>query len=432
MEYKNSESITYLLQGKLNGVLRYGMYYILLLAVMVFVGLYFIKVPDTLEGKFTLSSTNPPKALLAKINGRITHKLIHDKQQVIKGQRLLILENLSSINEIDNLSKYLNNIQQLINHNLLDSITKIDTLALTNLGEIQNQYEAFKKANNELYLAVSNRQYQQQKAIILNRLASLKKINLKLVYQKELVEKEYQIACENYTISEYLFKDKSISITEFRNAESSKIRSEQSLNSADQALIGNETTQNDINDQLINLEKNLEAQKNNFIQSFQFLHSALSDWESKYLVISPFNGQVNFNKNIFEGLQLQAGESLLYISPAGSELVCEMMVPQINFGKLKNNLRCIIKFDSYNFEEYGILQGYVFNISDVPTEVKTQNGSENMYLVQIAFKNGLETSYHKQIQPRFGLTGVSSIILEDKSVLEKLFLDKFKALFVYQ
>jgi hypothetical protein len=35
----------------------------------------------------------------------------------------------------------------------------------------------------------------------------------------------------------------------------------------------------------------------------------------------------NFNKNIFEGLQLQAGEPLLYISPAGSKLVCEMMVP---------------------------------------------------------------------------------------------------------
>jgi hypothetical protein len=53
-------------------------------------------------------------------------------------------------------------------------------------------------------------------------------------------------------------------------------------------------------------------------------------------------------------------------------------------------------------------------------------------LVQIAIDSSLTTTYHKTIQPRYGLTGTANIALDDKSLLEKLFLDRFKSLFVYQ
>lgn len=430
--YKNSDSIAYLLQAKLGFLVRYGMTFMLVLGVIVLALLYFVKVPDTLEGKFVLTSNNPPKPMVSKINGRVTTKIIEDKSQVKKGQLLVIMENLANIIEIEKLTHELQKIQFLIDSNILDSISRIDVYSLNQLGELQNSYETFKKANNELYLAVSDRQYTQQKAIITKRLTSLQKMHKNILAQKNLNFKEYKIAYENFEMDSVLVINKHITANEYRASESGFIRAEQALNNAENSLINNESSQNDINEQMLGLERNFESQKNIFLQNYYGLIAALNDWKSKFFITAPFTGQVSFSRNIFEGLQVQAGEPLLFISPANSILVIEIMVPQINFGKLKKDQRCIIKFDSYNFEEYGVLEAYVFNISDIPTEVKTQSGAENVYMVQVAFKNKLETSYHKKIEPRYGLTGTASIILEDKSLLEKLFLDKFKALFIYQ
>jgi hypothetical protein len=84
------------------------------------------------------------------------------------------------------------------------------------------------------------------------------------------------------------------------------------------------------------------------------------------------------------------------------------------------------------FEEFGVTEGLVKTVSATPQEVKTNEGNQNMFLVQIAIDSSLTTTYHKTIQPRYGLTGTANIALDDKSLLEKLFLDRFKSLFVYQ
>jgi hypothetical protein len=180
------------------------------------------------------------------------------------------------------------------------------------------------------------------------------------------------------------------------------------------------------------LEKNIAQQKNSFIQSYSLLKSAIADWKSKYLFIAPFNGTISLPKNIFEGLNLQAGEPVLYIIPDSSDWLCEVLIPQQNFGKISIEQRAILKFDSYNFEEFGVTEGLVKTVSATPQEVKTNEGNQNMFLVQIAIDSSLTTTYHKTIQPRYGLTGTANIALDDKSLLEKLFLDRFKSLFVYQ
>jgi hypothetical protein len=112
--------------------------------------------------------------------------------------------------------------------------------------------------------------------------------------------------------------------------------------------------------------------------------------------------------------------------------LAEVLIGQQNFGKVKLGQVCILKFDSYNFEEFGIVKGKIKSIAATPQEIKSTEGSQNMYLVQIALNDTLTTSYHQTIQTQFGFTGAASIVLDDKNLLEKLFLDKFKALFVYQ
>jgi multidrug resistance efflux pump len=430
--YRHNDNINYLLKRKLSFMLRYGMTFLFVLGFAVLASLYFIKAPDILEGKFVLSSSNPPKNMVAKVNGRIVEKLVGDESKVNKGDVLLIIESVADEKEINNLDSGLILIQLLCDSNLLDSLGYISTASFQRLGEIQQVYEQFKKSNNELYLALTSGQYLQEKSIINNRLTNLKQTRTNLINQKQIYEREYALANETWQADSLLDQQRSITKTELRNTESARLQRKLSLSNLQQNLINNETAINDIEQQFLSLEKNISQQKNAFLQSFSLLKAAIADWKSKYLFIAPFNGTISLPKNIFEGLNLQVGETVLYIIPDSSDWLCEVLIPQQNFGKISIEQRAILKFDSYNFEEYGVTEGRVKTVSATPQEVKSNEGNQNMYLVQIAIDSSLTTSYHKTIKPRYGLTGTATITLDDRSVLEKLFLDRFKSLFVYQ
>jgi HlyD family secretion protein len=431
-QYQRNENISYLLNRKLSFGLRHGMSFMLLLGLMVLVSLYFIKAPDTLEGKFVLSSSNPPKSLVAKVNGRIIKKLVGDESKVNQGEVLLVLESVADVSEIDRLENALQAIQLLIDSNYLDTLNYIGTTSLQNLGELQQAYEQFKKSNNELYLALTSGQYLQEKSIINKRLLNLKQTRSNLVNQKQIYEREYTLANETWQADSILNQQRSITKTELRSTESARLQRKLSLSNLQQNLLNNETAINDIEQQLLVLERNVAQQKNVFVQSYSVLKASIADWKSKYLFVAPFNGTISFHKNIYEGLNVQAGEPLLFIISDNSNWVCEVLIPQQNFGKIFIGQRTILKFDSYNFEEFGVTVGQVKSVSVTPQEVKTTDGNQNMYLVQITLDSNLTTSYHKTIKPRYGLTGTATITLDDRSVLEKLFLDRFKALFVYQ
>jgi HlyD family secretion protein len=413
-------------------MLRYGMSFLFLLGLFVLASLYFIKAPDTLEGKFVLSSSNPPKSMVAKVNGRIVKKNVNDATKVNKGDVLLVLESVADESEINQLESELTHIQLLCDSNTLDSLTYIGTESFQHLGEIQQVYEQFKKSNNELYLALTSGQYLKEKSIINKRLNNLKQTRFNLTNQKQIYEREYALANETWQADSLLDKQRSITKIELRNTESARLQRKLSLSNLQQNVLNNETAINDIEQQLLTLEKNIAQQKNSFIQSYSVLKASIADWKSKYLFIAPFDGSISMPANIFEGLNIQAGEPVLYIIPDSSNWLCEVLIPQQNFGKISINQRTILKFDSYNFEEYGVVEGVVKTVSATPQELKTAEGTQNLYLIQIAIDSSLFTSYHKQIRPRFGLSGTATIALDDKSVLEKLFLDRFRSLFVYQ
>ncbi len=430
--YRHNDNINYLLKRKLSFMLRYGMTFLFLLGFAVLASLYFIKAPDTLEGRFILSSSNPPKNMVAKVNGRIVQQLVGNDTKVNKGDVLLVLESVADENEINQLENELTHIQLLCDSNMLDSLAYFGTQAYQRLGEIQQVYEQFKKSNNELYLALTSGQYLQEKSIINKRLSNLKQTRNNLANQKQIYEREYALANETWQADSLLDQQRSITKTELRSTESARLQRKLSLSNLQQSLLNNETAINDIEQQLLVLEKNIAQQKNVFVQSYSVLKAAIADWKSKYLFIAPFNGTISLPKNIFEGLNLQAGEPVLYIIPDSSDWLCEVLIPQQNFGKISIGQRAILKFDSYNFEEFGVTEGQVKSISATPQEIKTTEGTQNMYLVQVAINSSLTTTHHKTIQPRYGLSGTATIALDDKSLLEKLFLDRFRSLFVFQ
>jgi hypothetical protein len=70
--------------------------------------------------------------------------------------------------------------------------------------------------------------------------------------------------------------------------------------------------------------------------------------------------------------------------------------------------------DNYRFQEYGILEGKVQNISLVPDE-------KGNYYVDIILPKGLKTSYNKQLPFDKELKGKAEIVTEDLRLIERFF-----------
>jgi hypothetical protein len=86
-------------------------------------------------------------------------------------------------------------------------------------------------------------------------------------------------------------------------------------------------------------------------------------------------------------------------------------LPAVTTGKVKIGQKVNIKIDNYSSQKYGILTGYIENISLLH--------STNNYKVEIALPKGLTTNYNKTLPFSDQLKGVAEIITEDKSLFER-------------
>ena len=76
---------------------------------------------------------------------------------------------------------------------------------------------------------------------------------------------------------------------------------------------------------------------------------------------------------------------------------------------------------NYPAKEFGILTGKVKSISLTPDE-------EGNRLIDVAFPNGIETSYKKKIEFQQEMAGSADIVTEDLRLIERFFY-QFKDMF---
>lgn len=147
------------------------------------------------------------------------------------------------------------------------------------------------------------------------------------------------------------------------------------------------------------------------------LLSNILNWEQKYLLVSPIDGKLSFN-NVWGNFQnVEEGELVFVVMPLNSNsVVGRCRVPVRNSGKIVEGQSAYLKLDNYPYREWGILKGKVESISDIPSA-----GSED-YLVFLSI-DSLTTSYGKELKFNRELIGDVEIILEETSVIERIFYE---------
>ncbi|MEO1624037.1 MAG: HlyD family efflux transporter periplasmic adaptor subunit, partial [Bacteroidota bacterium] len=122
---------------------------------------------------------------------------------------------------------------------------------------------------------------------------------------------------------------------------------------------------------------------------------------------------------------VKEGEEVMAIVPErADDIVGKVRLPIPGSGKVRTGQKVIIKFDSYPYQEYGILVGYVEDKSLLP------KGNEYLVVVSLdALQGGkILTSHSEQLDFDQEMQGMAEIVTEDRRFIERIF-EKFIALF---
>jgi len=145
--------------------------------------------------------------------------------------------------------------------------------------------------------------------------------------------------------------------------------------------------------------------------------SEIALWEEKNLVVSPVYGKVSFFDVRSPYQWVDDGEDIFQVLPdQESPLIGILKVPIRNAGNVREGQKVMIKLHSFPFEEWGILEGVITEISVSP---KRADGPYYPAYVQIDSKvNALKS----RMSGKGTLSGRCEIVLEQNTLFKKLFM----------
>lgn len=411
--FQPSEKIQEIVSNKPGFLIRYGNVFFLLVLILVCTTCWYVKYPDIIKTTAKLTCINAPKPIISLINGKLIKLNITENQYVSKGQILGYLESTANHAEVLTLACKLDTIHVLLSEENHGQIKKYFQNPSLELGELQEFYQTFSQAFLSFNNYLEDGLYLKKEKMLLKDKENLKKLYKNLDEQKELHEQDLGLIQRTFDANESLKNNKVISDFDYRSEQSKLISKKLTLPQIRAAMISNESQQIDKEKEIIELKNAIDQQKLIFQQSFSTFKNQVNEWKKKYLLISPISGKIAFNSFLEENQQLKENQIVCFINPENSQYFAEIVIPQSNFGKVAVSQKVLLKFQSYPFQEYGVVQGKIEFISHI--------SGENGYLAKVIFTNGLQTTYHKKIQYHDGLLANAEIVTKDLRLLERFY-----------
>jgi multidrug resistance efflux pump len=409
-----SESVQDVLAEPPHWMFRWGNVIIFAAILMVLTMSYFIRYPEFVAAAIVVSSQNPPERLEARTDSKIEKIFIKDHQKVNKGKVLMVLQSTASYIDLLELKK----IIDATSSNQLFSFP-VDKISEFKLGEIQSDYNAFAKAFQDEKLFTRLRPYAPENIATDKNISQYIGRRAMLKQQKDLELAKYDLIKKNFQRSQQLFKQNVISTIELENERIKFLQAQQSLENINISLSQTEEGISNLNKTKSGSAISAEKDKINFasqtLQLFEQLRKSLKQWEQNYLIVSSTEGVASFQQFWGENQFVKRGAAILSILPNEKKaLIGKMSVSATNSGKISQGRKVLIKLDNYPYQEYGIVEGRVQNISLTPDE-------KGNYYVDVILPKGLKTSHNKHLVFDKELSGNAEIVTKDLRLIERFF-----------
>lgn len=407
------DQIENLFSDDLNPFLKWGLTWLFIVGILLFMMTYFMRWPEVVKAPAVLTASQSPKAIVPQLQTKVNALYFANGSKVKRDEVLATLENPADLEEIDQLSILISKIDTIYQNSIEDvAQVPLDYYRLSNLGDIQSQYEQFLRAHTELKFVLSDVFLADKLRLLKLRVKSLNKMKLNLELQRDTKLKDYENSVRTYDKEKELFDNGSITAYDLSSFESTVLSKRLSLQNTKNAIIHNESQSNDILEQRIQLIQTIETQKNNFIQAFKNLKSSLSHWKNRYLLVSPCEGILSIPEPTQKDAIISPQAPALYVISENAIPIIRIILPQYNLNAVDTGKVVRVKLSAYPYEEFGVLEGRLVSVSKIPSEGK--------YAAKVQLPNGLSTSFNKEIEFINGMEGEAEIVLNDERLLVRL------------
>jgi membrane fusion protein len=170
----------------------------------------------------------------------------------------------------------------------------------------------------------------------------------------------------------------------------------------------------------LNRQGELQNSLSGLAQSIAQLHG-----ERAYIVKANRAGMVS-NIQVSEGQEVQSSVPLLTITPQGSELEAELLVPARAIGFVEVGQTVKMRYSAFTFQKFGLYNATITGVSQtvlLPSELSgvAINAQEPMYRVTARLEQQTVNAYGKAFPLKDGISLEADIKLAERSLLEWLF-----------
>lgn len=411
-----SESVQEILGKMPSWIVRVGSGLVFLVVLVLVVGSWFFSYPEVIESKLVLTTENPPAELIARANGKIVELKVEDKQKVVRGDLLAVIENPANFEDIFGLGDELKKTNQI-----LDGTKPIGNVYADKnyrLGEVQSQFNTYLKACADYNRFVDLQYHKKKKASLIQKRSNYRMYYNRQYKQRTILEKELEIVSKEFHRDSLLFIRAVISKAEYQKSEKDYLKQSYAFHGSRSTLSSTQIQINEVDQEIIDLDLDKEKQRKELqdiiLHANDNLLAQIAIWEQNYLLKSPINGSVSFNSFWSANQNVKQGEKVFTVIPSDStRIIARVELGMTRSGKVKLGQRVNIKLNNYPYMEYGMLEGRIRSISEVP--------DGDNYSLDVELANELVTNYGIKLKFAQEIEGVAEIITEDQRLLQRIF-----------
>lgn len=417
-EHLRGDAFNEILSNEPNGIIQYGVSIMLGIVILLLLASAFVQYPETIKTKGKLYGGGIPATVLAQTNGKLVDIYVKDGQDVIEGQDVGLLENISESNQIIKLSKLVDQLYQSILSKQPIQIPYESFYRLNQLGELQEPYQQFLNGltQNTYYQNPSSTSSTSQ--LTHNEISGYVEQAANIKKQIKLALTDLKLAEAAYARVKILYEKGYISINELDIEESKVINKKSTITQMQSSLNNIEISINQKQKGLNDIGIKYHTEEKTFAQSVLTLKAHIAKWKQKYILKSPVGGKISFSTPVNNYRDVKQGEVVFSVTPPGDSLFILTLLPQENFGKLKLAQKVNVKFHAYPHFEYGIVHGVVSYINSQP--------NDSGFYSKIYLPQGMMTHSKQKLEFRYGLLTENEIITEDMSLLKRLYIKLIK------
>lgn len=377
---------------------------------------YWVKYPDIVITRVTVSSIDPVRRLLTNETVYIEEVRFKSEDTVRAGQAIAVFRNPANYGHVFALSDVLTRANKPENDAALLALSVPKDYIL---GDLQEFVYDFLEKQRQYQLHISgqldNLNGGQLRARVGREQSSIRDLR----QERDNVMARLQIARENLVREENLVTQKLATPAKLRAYAEEKLNYEQQLQRIETEIKARESDikliRREISGYRNSDQENRAAFSQALQESFQTLYRAVDAWIKKYTLTSPIDGVVILDKSLRPHQYYDRNKELAIVLPlATDEIVGRGNLSLSGSGKVNPEQDVIVKFDNYPFQEFGAVNAVVSWKGKVPV----QGGG---IPVEIKFPGGLTTSTNHTLEFTQDIQGSAEIITSEKSLLVWIF-----------